>query len=295
MAYQYPQQQSPKSRIQTDGIQLYGVDNTIRLDWWNQHASIKIHPKKDPSDNSGGVYNYKIRTTLTMSSDTALILGKLIRDQIIPASKNNEAKHLGLQTSKMNIIYVSNGIEETGSLNPYIGLFCGIDESRKPTNMAVFKFAPHRIFQQYNPNTGDFVSSEDVLCELEVVAEFLLSAVDLFGASTHSYDCDHAAEIERNDAFFSSIGAKWGVQYAQPVNYVNRNQSGTPDPWGNSNATPAQTQAPQQTNVSTASMDDLDSLLGGAAGSRVITDVKGIKKHLLYGDKLKSSKIKFIR
>jgi hypothetical protein len=290
MAYQYPQQQSPKSRIQTDGIQLYGVDNTIRLDWWNQHASIKIHPKKDPSDNSGGVYNYKIRTTLTMSSDTALILGKLIKDQIIPASKNNEAKHLGLQTSKMNIIYVSNGIEETGSLNPYIGLFCGIDESRKPTNMAVFKFAPHRIFQQYNPNTGDFVSSEDVLCELEVVAEFLLSAVDLFGASTHSYDCDHAAEIERNDAFFSSIGAKWGVQYAQPVNYVSHSQ----DPWADAaarnNAANAESQSEPAPNTSSASMDDLSSLLG----ARIIKKVKGLKRNLLYGDKIKNKKIVFV-
>jgi hypothetical protein len=294
MAYQYPQtQQNPKSRIQTDGVQLYGVNNTMRLDWWNEHASFKIFPKKDQSDGTGGVYNYKVRTTLTMTAESAIVLGRLIREEIIPASKNNEAKHLGIQSSKMNIIYVSNGIEEFGSLRPFIGLYCGIDETRKPTNVAVFEFTPRRIFTSYNPTTGDFASEEKVLQELEVVADFLLSAVNIFGASAHSYDCDHAFDIERDDAFRSAIGNKLGVQYAQPVNYVNRSsyQNGN-DPWstGGASAQPKETSAPEA-NTSTASMDDLNSLL---AGAKVIRDVKGMKKHLLYGDKIKLNKIKFI-
>jgi hypothetical protein len=253
--------------------------------------SVKIYPKKDPSDTSPGVYNYKVRNTLTMTPDVAIVLGSIIRNEIIPASKNNQPSHIGIQTSKFNIIYISNGIEETGALAPYLALFCNIDETCKPKNVSLFKFVPRRVFTSYDPVNGSFTNEERIVDELEILAEYFMSATNLMGAVSHSIDCDHATMIERDNAFMAGIGAKRGVQYGQPVNYVNNSNFGgnnNSDPWNNAPATPVQAQTPP-TNVSSASVDDLSALLG----SRMITNVKGLKENLLYGDKIKSKKIKF--
>jgi hypothetical protein len=55
------------------------------------------------------------------------------------------------------------------------------------------------------------------------------------------------------------------------------------------NAAPAQPSAP--VNTSTSNIDDLSSLLG----ARMIKNVKGIKKNLLYGERIKPKKVVFIK
>lgn len=292
MAYQ-SQQNSPKAKVNTDGLQLYGTDSTMKLDFWNQHVTCKIHPVKDENDTvTKGVYNYKVKTSLTITPDTAIVFGNLINDIIIPASKNNEAKHIGLQTSKVNIIYCSNGIEETGSFSPYIALFVNIDESRIPKEVGIFHFQQRRIFNSYDAKTGEFSMEETTMHDLQMIANFFMNAVQLTGAGAHAIDCEHAYDMERDEQFFAGIGSKLGVTYQQPVNYVNR-AAMQRDPWGGQSAANTDSSQQQQNpvnNISTASMDSLNDLLG----SRIIKDVKGLKKHLLNGDKLRRKNIKFI-
>ena len=163
MAYQANTRDTAKSRISTDGVQLYGDESTIRLDFWNQSVSVKISPLKGPEDEGNGVYAYKKTISTAMSPDTAVVFGHLIEKDIIPALIAGEAKQIGIQSSKLNMVYISTGVEETGKIEPYIALFIGIDETRKPSKTAVFKFI-------------DFVRSRRFFCVSSCISHTINSS-----------------------------------------------------------------------------------------------------------------------
>ena len=285
MAYQANTRDTAKSRISTDGVQLYGDESTIRLDFWNQSVSVKISPLKGPEDEGNGVYAYKKTISTAMSPDTAVVFGHLIEKDIIPALIAGEAKQIGIQSSKLNMVYISTGVEETGKVEPYIALFIGIDETRKPSKTAVFKFRKRNAFSKFDPNTGEFEPKDVIVEEMRFLADFFKSAINITGAIAHGYDCGHADEIEAEYQFKNGIGNKLGVAYNVGNNYNYASRAAQKDPWGSNDSSPAVEQAPTTT---VGSMDDIAGLLATTLVP------KGLKKHLLFGDPIKKKKVRLV-
>ena len=261
-----PYAENPKSKINTSGPQFYGDTSTIRFDLWNTFLSVKIHPLKE--DNSkGGVYNYQVRTSLVLSMEHCSYLGDFILNELIPAIKKNEAKSLGLQASKVNMLYISSGVAETGHVEPYIGVFCDINESKKPNKFDIFKFRKHRVFTSYKHETGEFATDETWFIELQWLGEFLKSVVLAAGAAVHGNDLAHAYEDDNDANFKMALGAKLGVQYKQQPSA--QRYPAKADPW----ETGADAGVPTAPVNSVASLDDISNLASKST-------VKKIKKIL---------------
>ena len=288
MAYNAPQNQknTAKSRINTDGIQLYGDTSTIQFDWWNQTISIKMAPAKDPSDQSPGVYDYKQKLITAMPPDTAVILGNLIESDIIPAIQAGEAKQVGVQTSKLNMFYVSTGVAETGKVEPYMALFMDIDESRKPKRTMTFKFRNRHVFSKFDPNTGEFEMRDGIAEEFKFIAQFFKSAINVMGATAHGVDVGHADDIESDYQFKQAIGSKFGVSYGAGNSYNYASRSAQRDPWGDGNNAPTASAAEAAPAPTLTSMDDLAGLM-----TRSVI-AKGLKAHLLYDEPVKRKKVR---
>ncbi len=254
----YQQNQNPKNRVNTDGVQIYGDTSTIRLDFWSQTVTIKIHPKREDGGEGRSVYDYKKRLMVVLPIESALTLGRYMKEEIIPAIKNKEAKAIGIQSSKVNMIYVSTGVKETGDVDPYVALFCDIDESRKPQKMEIFKFRKRRVFKMYNHETGEVEMDDDIVADVQLMAEFLLSSIFLNNVTAHAEAYANANTREADAAFFSDLGAKMGVAYQQPTNIVSRSAMKN-DPW--SSAAPAAEPAEAAPMSSVGSLDEINSLV----------------------------------
>jgi hypothetical protein len=275
MPYQQ-QNQHPRNRVNTDGLQFYGDTSTLRLDFWSQCICAKIHPKRDDASmsadpNSRAVYDYKKRLMVVLPVESALTLGRYIKEEIVPAILKKEQKAIGIQSSRVNMIYVSTGVKETGNVEPYVALFCDIDENRKPQKMDIFKFRSRRIFKMYDPQTGEVEMEENLIADVQSMADFLLSAVFLGGVTSHAFDYAHAVQNESNVNFFSDLGAKMGVAYQQPTNIVSRSAMKA-DPWSTSKQQEAAAEPAPSSTIS--SLDDINALVSKST-------YKKLKKRLI--------------
>ena len=263
----YQQQNDVRTKINTDGIQLYGDTSTIKFDFWSHMITVKIHPVKDPADQGNGVYDYKKRTNSVLTVDKAVFVGRFILDELIPAIKKNEAKSLAVQTSKVNLFYISSGVAETGAVEPYIGLFCDINESKKPDKFDIFKFRKSRVFSSYDYKNGTFTSEDNYLIELTLLGEFLVSSIHMLGAVSHGIDYSHAYDNENESSFMEAIGSKLGVAYRQKSS--SPKYAAKADPWAEGDNAAAS--APVN---SVASLDDIGNLMSKST-------IKKLNKKLL--------------
>lgn len=265
---------NPKNQINTDGLALYSSNSCMRLDFWSTAVSIKLYPAKPEEEQTemGSRFDFKKRVHLTLSADNAVLAGKLIEKEILPALEEGKAAHFGLISAKVNMFYVSTGVEEFGKVQPYVALFCEINESRKPEKMMTFKFENKRVITKYNAETGETEMKDDPSAQLKVLAEFLKSAILLYGQTAHSYAYHNADRRNNEDILNRKMAEQYGISLQEPVHYASR--AAQKDPWNSAPSAP--TNSNEAVISSVSSMEDINGLL-------LKTKVKGLKPEHLNG------------
>lgn len=275
-------QRRPQDMINTNGIQFYGDTGTLQLGFWSTTVNFRISPIRPEAERNqegnGSVYDYNKTIRITLPVESAVILGTFITKELIPALEKNEEKHAGIISSQTNMVYVSTGTSDNDHM-PYLAIFNGIGSDHRPEKMAIFNFKKTRIFDLYDPKTGENEFHESAKYELEVLADFLKKSILLYGHTAHAIAYRNANEDATLKTLRSGIAAKLGIDYqTQPVHYASR--AAQADPWGNS---PKQQAAPIK---SASSMEDIAGLL-----NRTVV-IQGLSKDHLYGETRKTKKIR---
>ena len=218
--------------VNTDGLVMYGDDAVLRLDYFNHMVSFKIFPAKPEAERTEkSVYDYSKRTVVSASIDDLVYIGWWIKNVLIPNTKEEKACSIGIITSKVNLIVISNGIKETNKISPYVALFKDLDTSRKPAEQAFFTFRTRRSIINYDPENGEGEVVEDPINGLILLMEFCIQCRNAFGASLQAEKyLDRYANLHR-ETIMNSIAGKMGINVEQKINYVNRNSK--PDVWVN--------------------------------------------------------------
>lgn len=227
---------SREKSVNTDGVIFYGDLSAMQLDFWNGAISIKMFPIKQEAQEGDTKYDYKNRIQTTISVEKSVTIAKYIEELIIPACRDGIAKSIGFQTSKVNMIYISTGVEETGKVEPYISLFIEINESKIPSKMMTFKCRPERIFTNYNKTTGDYECFESYEEVFVALAQFFRNAVSVYGASEHGRALANYEKDRAEETLYTAMANKLGVNYNVTPTYV-RSYGNKVDPWSETSAT----------------------------------------------------------
>ena len=249
-------QYNPTQNTNTTGLQFYSTESTMTVDFWNDAISIKIFPAKPESERTKkSIYDYKKGLSVVISRDDAVYLGKQIKDVLIPASDKKEEALRGIPSAKVNMFVISTGVKQFGELAPYCAIFRGINENRIPEESMLFKFSAHRVFSEYDKDTGNYKCSDEPNAELIILASFLESCNNLYGATYHSMRHGDRFARHREYEFRNAVGNKLGVAVQSTnTNYVNRQD--TPDPWAGTGETTSTPTAP------TSTVSDVDAIKG---------------------------------
>lgn len=250
---------TPAQSVNTNGIQFYADASTLNLNFWSTTVVAKIAPAKPQAERTEGsrYYDYQQAIRMTLPADKAVALGHLIEDKIIPACEKGEAAHVGLVSSKVNMIYVSTGVDETGSVNPMVSIFNNIDESKKAGKALSFVFQKRRLFSKYNPETGESDYDDTPMMELQALADFLKNSILLFGHTAHASNYYNADANFKRDDFINQAASRMNFTVQQPVHYASRQAQ--KDPWSSDNSASNQENAAPVSSAS--SMDDISGLL----------------------------------
>lgn len=262
MAYNDSMRKNDKvNNITTEGVQFYGRNNTFVAGFLNEVVLLKIHPVKPEHERTqNNKYDYKKQIAVALSPDKAVLMGKLILEDIIPALEKGEECTRAISTSRMNVFLVSTGVKLSGGVNPYFGIFKKLNEESKPEEVGIFELLPQRTITEYNHATGDF-TTECKYTDVFVFGKFLASCDALFHADTHSDKYINRFMINRNYEFQSAVTNKLGIEnYGNRTNYVNRNTAGSADNlWDTSTPGDSFTSS-NDAEISTASIDSLSEL-----------------------------------
>lgn len=264
MPYNSNMASSGGDSINTDGIVLYGVDGTLRMNYYNAYVSFRIFPIKPESERtSKSVYDYSQSTSISLSFDDAIYLGWQVENIVIPATlKGEKAMSVIPTVGGKHLLVVSNGIAETGEVNPYIAIFRDLDEKKIPKEHRICRFRSRPLFSEYNPATGEYKASEDRKAGLLIIAEYFKQFKDFGGASLHAKHYLDRYKESIKSSTVEAIANKLGVQASSPINYVG---SGSGD-WGydsNDHTTPfGKKYTPEDTTAPTSSTSDLDAIQG---------------------------------
>lgn len=210
--------------VNTDGLVMYGDDAVFRVDYFNHMVSFKIFPAKPENERTEkSVYDYNKKTIVSASIDDMIYIGWWIKNVFIPNTKENQPCSIGIITSKVNLIVISNGIRETKKLNPFIALYKELDSSRKPSEQAIFNFRVRRYINNYNPESGDGEIVEDPFGGIITLMEFCIQCRNAFGANVQANKYLERYANLHKETIINSIAGKMGIDTEQKVNYVNRN------------------------------------------------------------------------
>lgn len=263
MPYNSNMASSGGDSINTDGIVLYGIDGTLRMNYYNAYVSFRIFPIKPESERtSKSIYDYSKSTSISLSFEDAIYLGWQVENILIPATNRGEKAISVIPTvGGKHLLVVSNGIAETGEVNPYIGIFRDLDEKKIPKEHRICRLRSRPLFDEYNPSTGEYKASEDRKAGLLIIAEYFKQFKDFGGAGLHArhYLDRYRESIKRS--LDEAIANKLGVQASSPINYVG---GGSGD-WGyesNNATTPfGKTYTPLDEQIApTSSTSDLDAI-----------------------------------
>lgn len=251
---------SKDKNVNTDGMILYGEAAALGLDFWNGAISVRIYPLRSEEKKEGETkFDYKNKLQVTLNIEKALVLANYIENVIIPALETKKEAAIGVPTAKVNMIYISTGVEETGRVEPYVGLFLDINENKVPSRMLIYKVRPERIFTRYNRETGEFSYYDSYEDGLRAIATFFKNAINVFGSVAHGLELVNYERIKADDDLKNAIASKLGVSYNTTPSYV-RSYGSKIDPWGDTSTTKAN-EGPQAEQV-TASMQQLENVDG---------------------------------
>lgn len=223
-----------RQHTNSDGITLYGPDSCVQFGFYDLYLSIKMYPIKPENErNERSVYDYTNRINCSISREDILYLAYVIKHLMIPASLKGEGCFRGIKVSKSNTIFcISNGIAETGQLDPYIAIYKNLDKNFRPSERRIFRFGPKKTITVYKPDSSEIQVLEDNISGLFILAEFFNQCTTLCGAEAHMQK--YISRFRNNAQFniMNSIAGKLGIP-THAVNTVDRR--GTPD-WDNASA-----------------------------------------------------------
>ena len=275
---------SREKNVNTEGAILYGDTAAIQLDYWNGSVSVKMFPIRPDGQEGETKYDYKNRIQTTISVEKACTIAKYIDELIIPACKEGVAKSIGFQTSKVNMIYISTGVEETGKVEPYISLFIEINESKVPSKMMTFKCRAERIFTKYDKSNGDFEYFDSYEEALIAISAFFKNSINVYAASEHGRELVQYEKDRAEETLFTAMANKLGVSYNTTPTYV-KTYGNRVDPWSETSATKGNMAETKVLNK----LDNIDGLL-----SRIIDRKSHIISNKFLLDKKTFKKIKEI-
>lgn len=263
--------------VNTDGMMLYGINAALGLDFWNGAVSVRMYPARSEDKRGEGdsKFDYKNKLQCTLNVEKAVTLAYHIENRILPAIEKKEEAAIGVSTAKVNMIYISTGVEETGHVEPYLAMFLDINENKIPNRMLIMKFRPERIFKKYNRETGEFSYYDSCEDALRVIAEFFKNSVNVYGSVGHGLELINYDKYKAEDDFRTAVATKLGVSYNNTPSYV-RSYGNKIDPWGDTSTTKAiEGPRAEQISGSITQLDDVTGLL-----SRVVSKFPLGKKAL---------------
>lgn len=221
-------QTNPTDNINTRGIQFYNGDATIVFDYWNGMASIKIHPALPEAERANKqVYDYKKSVSVALSPDNAVLVGKYIKEDILPAIEKGEECTRAVVSARVNLFVVSTGVNQYGEVKPFIGIYRKLDENRIPAESMVFHFDKHPVITKYAPTTGE-IDMNSKYTELVGVGEFFTACSALMNAGVHADNFSNRFRINREYEFRAAASGKLGIDNGSGnrTNFVNRSNGG---------------------------------------------------------------------
>jgi hypothetical protein len=251
---------SKDKNVNSDGLILYGTNAALGLDFWNGAISVRVYPLRSDNKEGETKFDYKNKLQVTLNVEKALLLAHYIETSIIPALANKQEAAIGVSTAKVNMLYISTGVEETGKVEPYVGVFLDINENKIPARMLIYKIRPERIFTKYNKETGEFNYYDSCEDGLRAIAEFFKNSINVFGSVAHGLELNNYEKIKADDDLKNAIASKLGVTYNTTPTYV-RSYGPKVDPWGDTSTTKAnEGNSAEQINVSMQQLDSVDGL-----------------------------------
>jgi hypothetical protein len=251
--------------INTDGLTLYGPDSALRLDFYNHFISVKLFPiKPEDKRTPKSVYDYSRRISLSLAREDAMYLSWFLENDIIPKSLKGEPAEIGIVSAKANLFIISNGIKETGSLNPVIYLHKGLNEKLIPTESMTFRFRTTKVVLEYDPTTGSSKARDDNRIGLIILQKFFEACGPLSGAGIHAIK--YIDRYRRANAvnFMRAASLKGGYADYAKANYVDSGRVQGELNFNNEGAIPGDDvivpddEAPI---ASAASLDDINALM----------------------------------
>jgi hypothetical protein len=251
--------------VNSRGIDLYGPESMAQIGYFNTFVSIALYPIKPPDQRGPkSMYDYNNRVSCVISKEDCLYLAWVLRNKFVPKTEAAEASFTGIQTGQNTMFCISNGVLESGKVEPYIAIFKGFDEKKRAMERRVFKFRPKITITKYDPETGESDALEDYRYGAYVLAEFFeYAAAALIGANANFER--YFERFRQNDNFhiIRSIAGKLGVPVnnnQQGGNTYNGGSNFSADAWKSS--TPSQPDLANNTiSSSPSSMQDLAALM----------------------------------
>ena len=218
----------------TDGITFYGPDSCMQLGYYDLYLSVKMYPIKPEAErNERSVYDYTNRINCSISREDVLYIAKALEDVMIPKSKAGEACFLGIRVTKNNTLFcISNGIGETGKLDPYVAIYKNLDKNFRPAERRTFRFGPKKVIVKYNPDASDIAVLEDNSAGLLMLQKFFDQCTALCAADIHVMKYINRFKTNSQFNIMNSIAGKLGIPI-HSVNTVDRRNA--PD-WDNASA-----------------------------------------------------------
>ena len=209
------QSNDEKKKVNTRSMQFFNKEgffpSTILLGMWdNSFFTFKIHSVKDnPTEKEVFDYNKGIGTAINL--EKAMVLLEGLRDEVIPALKEGKEKSIGVNVSGTNVFTIGTK-HINGNTVPYIGIFVGLNESRKPENFAMYELKSSQAILDYNHETGEF-NSGTVNSEILLLERFLSEGIKaLTNTVAHSIRVVDQFYRTKMDSTLNSIASATGAE-----------------------------------------------------------------------------------
>lgn len=252
-----------KLNTNSEGVTFYGDLSVVRLGYYNNFVSIQMCPIKPPEERTPkSVYDYNTRTSCIISKEDALYLTWVLNNVFTKKTEALEPCFTGIQTGQGTMFVISNGItEEDKTVKPFMAIYKGFDDKKRPAERRVFAFRPKMVITKYNPDTGESDALNDNRYGIFVLAEFFDQASKaLCGGYAHF--ARHFERFRNNSDYhiIKSIAGKLGVSENTnngQVNFVGGNNGNTN--WGSGNNGSA------NLSSSNANVGDIAALMSGSS------------------------------
>lgn len=276
MAYNANMVGNPAEKsVNSRGVEFYGAESMTQLGYYNTFVSVQMYPIKPPEQRGPkSMYDYSNRVSCVISKEDCLYLAWVLRNDFVKKTEAGEPCYTGIQTGQSTMFCISNGVMETGKVEPYMAIFKGFDENKRAMERRIFKFRSKVKVTKYDPDTGESDAVEDTTYGIYQLAEFFTAASNaLTGAYAHF---ERYFERFRSNSEFhiiQSIAGKLGV----PVQSNSNNGTGSTnfDTWKSSTST-----ATSEPDLSSNTVSSSPSTMGDLAAmmtSGSIEDLPGIK------------------